>query len=46
MELDAALPVMIRFRWAVQADWSARRLGAPGARANLHRARDALVAPG
>jgi len=25
-ELDAALPVLLRFRWAVQADWSARRL--------------------
>ena len=41
-ELDAALPVMIRFRWAVQADWSARRLGDAGARATLRRAREAL----
>jgi Ser/Thr protein kinase RdoA (MazF antagonist) len=45
-ELDAALPVMIRFRWAVQADWSARRLGDASARATLRRARDALQAPG
>ena len=28
-ELDAALPVLLRFRWAVRADWLARRL--PGA---------------
>jgi homoserine kinase type II len=25
-EADAALPVLLRFRWAVQADWCARRL--------------------
>jgi Ser/Thr protein kinase RdoA (MazF antagonist) len=25
-ELEAALPVLLRFRWAVQADWFARRL--------------------
>jgi Ser/Thr protein kinase RdoA (MazF antagonist) len=25
-EADAALPVLLRFRWAVQADWYARRL--------------------
>jgi Ser/Thr protein kinase RdoA (MazF antagonist) len=25
-EVDAALPVLLRFRWAVQADWYARRL--------------------
>lgn len=25
-ELDAALPVLLRFRWAVQADWLARRI--------------------
>ncbi len=32
-ELEAALPVMLRFRWAVLADWFARRLSArrPGA---------------
>ncbi|GAA0803325.1 phosphotransferase enzyme family protein [Spirilliplanes yamanashiensis] len=37
-EVEAALPVLLRFRWAVQADWHARRLaigaapgGAPGA---------------
>jgi Ser/Thr protein kinase RdoA (MazF antagonist) len=44
-ELDAALPVLLRFRWAVQADWSARQLaagGRDGARDCLHRARDAL----
>jgi Ser/Thr protein kinase RdoA (MazF antagonist) len=41
-EMDAALPVMIRFRWAVQADWSARRLGDAGARDALRRAREAL----
>lgn len=44
-ELDAALPVLLRFRWAVQADWSARRLAAEdGARAreSLDRARVAL----
>jgi homoserine kinase type II len=27
-EADAALPVLLRFRWAVQADWYARRLAA------------------
>ena len=27
-EVQAALPVMLRFRWAVQADWFARRLAA------------------
>jgi homoserine kinase type II len=42
-ELDAALPVLLRFRWAVQADWSARRLGSrPGAAAALRTARVAL----
>jgi len=44
-ELHAALPVLLRFRWAVQADWSARRLvrGEPeGSRAALGRAREAL----
>lgn len=42
-EMDAALPVLLRFRWAVQADWSARHLGScPGAEADLHRAREAL----
>jgi Ser/Thr protein kinase RdoA (MazF antagonist) len=31
-EIEAALPVLLRFRWAVQADWFARRLHAdPGA---------------
>jgi homoserine kinase type II len=25
-EVEAALPVLVRFRWAVQADWYARRL--------------------
>jgi hypothetical protein len=46
-ELDAALPVLLRFRWAVQADWAARRLttDGEGARESLDRARDALQAP-
>ncbi|MET8146769.1 phosphotransferase enzyme family protein [Actinoplanes sp. NPDC049668] len=49
-ELHAALPVLLRFRWAVQADWSARRLArgecdgaGEGARAVLLRAREALA---
>ena len=37
-ELDAALPVLLRLRWAVQADRAARR----GAAEPLRRARDAL----
>ncbi|HEU4348986.1 MAG TPA: serine kinase, partial [Actinoplanes sp.] len=42
-EMDAALPVLLRFRWAVQADWSARRLASvPGAEAALRAARAAL----
>jgi Ser/Thr protein kinase RdoA (MazF antagonist) len=44
-ELDAALPVLLRFRWAVQADWSARRIadgGRDGAVEALRRARAAL----
>jgi Ser/Thr protein kinase RdoA (MazF antagonist) len=44
-ELDAALPVLLRFRWAVQADWAARRLAAAdadGAVETLRHARDAL----
>jgi Ser/Thr protein kinase RdoA (MazF antagonist) len=48
-ELDAALPVLLRFRWAVQADWSARRLARcqiPACRARagemLRRAREIL----
>ena len=44
-EMDAALPVLLRFRWAVQADWSARHLaGEAGDRAaeGLRRAREAL----
>lgn len=50
-ELEAALPVLLRFRWAVQADWYARRLSAaqtsrpariPVDRAALRRAREAL----
>ncbi|GAB1645957.1 hypothetical protein KRMM14A1259_63800 [Krasilnikovia sp. MM14-A1259] len=56
-ELDATLPVLLRFRWAAQADWSARRLAecaqAPSAarcRAEagevLDRARAALRALG
>jgi Ser/Thr protein kinase RdoA (MazF antagonist) len=47
-ELDAVLPVLLRFRWAVQADWSARILArASGchehARTALGRAREALT---
>jgi hypothetical protein len=51
--MEAALPVLLRFRWAVQADWYARRLSAaqastcpriPVDRAALRRARDALEA--
>lgn len=51
-ELDAALPVLLRFRWAQQADWSARRLiqcRAPACRADaadmLDRAYEVLHAP-
>lgn len=52
-ELDAALPSMLRLRWAVEADYAAHRLAAdlaagvlerPGDRAPLHLARDALGA--
>jgi Ser/Thr protein kinase RdoA (MazF antagonist) len=47
-ELDAVLPVLLRFRWAVQADWSARILTRPSAchehaRSALGRAREALT---
>jgi Ser/Thr protein kinase RdoA (MazF antagonist) len=46
-ELDAALPVLLRFRWAVEADWSARRLalapGDPVPAALLIRTREALA---
>ncbi|GAA2563068.1 hypothetical protein GCM10010435_38990 [Winogradskya consettensis] len=38
-ELHAALPVMLRFRWAVQADWAARR----GDHDALRHAREALT---
>jgi hypothetical protein len=42
-EMDVALPVLLRFRWAVQADRSARRLATdPGAGADLRAARLAL----
>ncbi len=37
-ELEAALPVLLRLRWAVQADRAARR----GAAEPLRRAREAL----
>ncbi|WP_082771934.1 phosphotransferase enzyme family protein [Actinoplanes sp. TFC3] len=37
-ELHAALPVLLRFRWAVQADWAARRGDPEG----LRHAREAL----
>jgi len=43
-ELEAALPVMIRFRWAVQADWSARRPGDHRAEETLRRACEVLTA--
>jgi len=45
-ELDAALPTMLRFRYAVQADYFAHRLRAddqPEHRAGLGRARDGLA---
>jgi Ser/Thr protein kinase RdoA (MazF antagonist) len=46
-ELDAALPVMLRFRWAVQADWHARAVDAGGTAAHhqdgLRRAQEALA---
>ncbi|MGA5300782.1 phosphotransferase enzyme family protein [Nucisporomicrobium flavum] len=45
-ELCAALPVMLRFRWAVHADRAARRLAAGGGddvREVLRRAREALA---
>jgi hypothetical protein len=50
-EVEAALPVLIRFRWAVTADWSARQLTSGGAcpveaRAALATAREALESPG
>jgi Ser/Thr protein kinase RdoA (MazF antagonist) len=53
-EIEAALPVLLRFRWAVQADWYAHRIhvddrtGIADATENvkgLHDARDALLAP-
>lgn len=51
-ELEAALPVLLRFRWAVQADWFARRIArgdetggdADANRAGLSDARAALAA--
>jgi homoserine kinase type II len=45
-ELRAALPVMLRFRWAVHADRAARRLAAGDGEAGLdllRRAREALT---
>ncbi|MEV8507629.1 phosphotransferase [Actinoplanes sp. NPDC051475] len=45
-ELHAALPVLLRFRWAVQADWAARRLvtgEGDGNREALRRAQAALM---
>jgi Ser/Thr protein kinase RdoA (MazF antagonist) len=51
-ELDAALPVLLRFRWAMQADWSAIKLAKcpiPACRSRatgaLRRARVALESP-
>jgi homoserine kinase type II len=47
-EIDAALPVLLRFRWAAQADWHARGIAAdpsdPSAVDGLERARLALAA--
>ncbi|MFI5491985.1 phosphotransferase enzyme family protein [Actinoplanes sp. NPDC051859] len=46
-ELHAALPVLLRFRWAVQADWAARRLvtgEGDGNRETLRSAQVALIA--
>jgi homoserine kinase type II len=52
-ELDAALPVLLRFRWAVQADYFASRVIADNRTGiadpaenlkGLHDARDALAA--
>jgi homoserine kinase type II len=52
-EVEAALPTMLRFRWAVQADYFAQRLAADDRTgiagpeenlAGLHDARDALAA--
>jgi homoserine kinase type II len=34
-EIEAALPVLLRFRWAVRADWCARRLAGAGAPARV-----------
>jgi Ser/Thr protein kinase RdoA (MazF antagonist) len=45
-ELHAALPVLLRFRWAVQADWSAHKLvhgEQEGIREALERAKEALA---
>jgi Ser/Thr protein kinase RdoA (MazF antagonist) len=50
-ELEAALPVLLRFRWAVQADWFAARIAAgdetgtdaAGNLRGLYDARDALL---
>jgi homoserine kinase type II len=45
-ELHAALPVLLRFRWAVTADWCARQITTePAVRALLNRARTALTSP-
>jgi Ser/Thr protein kinase RdoA (MazF antagonist) len=41
-ELEAALPVMLRFRWAVKADWAAQHLDDPVAVDTLGRAREAF----
>lgn len=47
-ELDAVLPVMLRFRWAVKAEWHARHLAAEGDghREGLRRAQEALAPAG
>lgn len=50
-ELHAGLPVLLRYRWAVQADWAARRLfegaaaGGPYEKRMLSEARRALTSP-
>lgn len=48
-EIEAALPTLLRFRWAVQADWFALRIAKttpahPENTKGLHDARDALLA--
>lgn len=43
-EIESALPVLLRFRWAAVADWHARRIASCGADAGtLEPAREALA---